>query len=322
MKLEYNILCIDDEIESLNAFKRRFAEINAKAGIIVNFHDVNAHAGARETDSVKYLERLQRDISDRFKTTITFEIILIDLHLKNGIEGHQLIDFIRHSHTIYRPVVFYSAGNPKTVAGALEQLTEAARAGGIFGKNILISHRNDIGDLLAEIAGEMHEEEHKINQVRGLLMDRVSEFEAMVIRAVASPAIWKAVPEEDREKLLDYARDGIDARLKAAARNAELLGKSGFDALQGFFSPDSRVLDTSQKTRFLKKMLTIVGLTEEATVLQEFIAEGGLNSVRNNYAHRTAEALDADHSSEKCIQIRGNARRQISNIKTVLERFP
>jgi hypothetical protein len=59
IKLEYNILCIDDEIVGLDAFKRSFAEINAKAGIIVNFHDVNAQAGARETYRVKYLERLQ-----------------------------------------------------------------------------------------------------------------------------------------------------------------------------------------------------------------------------------------------------------------------
>lgn len=321
MKLEYNILCIDDELESLVTMKTKFRELNAEAGIQVNYHDVDAHAGSREIDRDRYLYRLQGDISEKFKGR-TFEIILIDLHLKNGIEGHQLIDFIRQSHTIYRPVIFYSAGSPRTVDGALQQLNEAARSNGVLGRNILISHRDAVSDLLAGIAAEMHDEEHKINQVRGLLMDRVSELEAMVIRTVASPAIWDAVPSERRDALVNYARrDILGDRQRTATRNADAMRESTYEQLKEFFSSDNRMFDTSQKTRFLKKMLALIGMDDQAAVLQEFIVEGGLNSVRNNYAHQTAQALDGEHSKEKCIVIRGQARRHVSNIKTVMDRF-
>ncbi|AVA21299.1 hypothetical protein NXC24_CH01648 [Rhizobium sp. NXC24] len=62
-------------------------------------------------------------------------------------------------------------------------------------------------------------------------------------------------------------------------------------------------------------------MADYCSVLQRFIEAKGLNSIRNNYAHRTAEALAADHSHELCTLIRRSTREQIDNIRQILEAY-
>ncbi|MDP9759082.1 response regulator [Agrobacterium tumefaciens] len=192
MKLSYNVLCIDDRLSTLRRNKNRFSELNEEVGIEVVYQDIDAAAGPDETEKPEYLARLKQDIDAAYATKV-FDLILIDLHLNNDVEGHELIEFIRDKHSIYRPVIFYSAGqNPTGEAQARFQLEQAATKSGVYGKNVLLTPRQGIDDLLGEIAREMHKEEHKINQVRGLLMDRVSELEANIIKVLANDASWDA----------------------------------------------------------------------------------------------------------------------------------
>ncbi|MBA8903100.1 hypothetical protein [Phyllobacterium sp. P30BS-XVII] len=320
MKLKYNVLCIDDDLESLRTIKAQFSKINEAIGILVDYHDIDAKAGAREVARDDYVARMEGEINRAFSSS-TFDLIWIDLHLDIEVEGHELIKFIREHHTIYRPVIFYSAGNPATHQKAIEQLNDAAGKSGILGRNILIAPRTGMERTLGEIAKEMHREEQKVNQVRGMLMDQISELDANIIAALSNPKVWTGIKAGSEEKLLKYVReDLLEARMKSATKIYQKVEGVDFENARALIISDVKLLDVYSKARLLKEILAVSdGMEGHALVLREYLKDGGLNTVRNNYAHRTAEALEPDHSDANCIAIRNGTRAQLDNIRHILK---
>ncbi|MBY5867841.1 hypothetical protein [Rhizobium leguminosarum] len=320
MKLKYNVLCIDDDLESLRTIKAQFSKINEEIGIVVDYHDINAKAGAREVERDDYVARMESEINKAFSSS-TFELIWIDLHLDIEVEGHELIRFIREHHTIYRPVIFYSAGSPSTQQKAVEQLNDAAGKSGVLGRNILIAPRTAMERTLEEIVREMHREEQKVNQVRGMLMDQVSELDANIIEALSNPKVWSGIKAGNEAKLLKYVReDLLEARMRSATKTYEKVKGVEFEEARALIIGDVKLLDVYSKARLLKEILAVSdGMDRHALVLREYLKEGGLNAIRNNYAHRTAEALAPDHSDANCVAIRNDTRVQLENIRNILE---
>lgn len=323
MKLNYNVLCIDDDIDSLKRNKAAFTKLAGNVGIEVIYKDINADSRPRETTRDAYVQRISDDIKSAFANDSYFDIILIDLHLKNNVEGHELIQYIRDNHSIYRPVIFYSAGTPETDARAREQLTKAAIDSGVFGKNILITPRRQIDVTLASIAGEMQVEEHKIPQVRGLLMDRVSELDASIVQAVKIEALWAALSDESKVKLEQYIKSNfVEGRYKDQTKVYNDLKALDLDGIKAIVFSDAKTIDTFTKVRILKEALSLIdGMNDNADVLKQFVSADGLNAIRNHYAHKTAAQLDAEHNVDKCVMIRNESRRQLKNIGTVLSKF-
>lgn len=322
MRLNYNVLVIDDELDSLRGLQADFRALNREVGITVEYITVNAKAGARAT-SDEYVARMERDIKEAFDS-FTIDLILIDLHLDMEIEGHRLIRFIRDKHTIYRPVIFYSAGSPATQSQALSQLAEAAREHGLLGRNVLTTPRGSaMGRLLSGIASEMHREEHRVNQVRGMLMDQMSELDAKIIKALESRKIWEAMEPGSEAKLFRYIQEKIvENRFKSAGKLREKLQADDFEGSRKLLLQFLDKLDVSSRTRLLKEILSLTsGMGAHASTLSKFIATGGLNDVRNNYAHRTIEMLEADHNNESCVAIRTNTREQMANITDILKAY-
>ncbi|WP_137136010.1 hypothetical protein [Rhizobium sp. FKY42] len=320
MKLSYNVLCIDDQLASLSRNKTLFRQLNDSVGIDVVYRDINAAASPEETEKAGYLARLKGEI-DRAYAEATFDLILIDLHLHNEVEGHELIEFIRDKHSIYRPVIFYSAGeNPRSEKRAKEQLDEAATKSGVHGKNVLLTPRQGIDDLLADIATEMHKEEHKINQVRGLLMDRVSELEANIIKVLASDSGWDALGEQGQANLLVYIRKSLlKKRYDDAKKQHDAMIGMDIGQIRQRLRETPQTFDSYNRARLLKSMLEFIGgMDDQVAAMQTFIEKGGLNGIRNDYAHKTAAELDVTHNDERCIEIRRGAREQLVNIGKVL----
>ncbi|MDW9536256.1 response regulator [Sinorhizobium meliloti] len=320
MKLSYNVLCIDDQLPTLRRNKNIFRDLNDDVGIEVAYHDINAAAGPTETEKADYLARLKAEIDSAYEQT-TFDLILIDLHLNNDVEGHELIEFIRDKHSIYRPVIFYSAGqNPESEAQARAQLEEAATKSGVNGRNVLLTPRQGINALLQEIASEMHREEHKINQVRGLLMDRVSELEANIIRALTNDATWDALGGDGKKKLFDYVQKNVvTKRFKEATKLHDKMKEMDIDGIKNLVVERPQTFDAYNRARLLKSMLEFIGGMEaQVAALEHFVSAEGLNDVRNKYAHRTTADLGADHTDERCIEIRRGARDQLKSIGEVL----
>lgn len=326
MKLAYHVLCIDDKIRTLDDDKANLSLFNSNVGIETKYTDIEAVPTSRE-DEIEFLGRLELRIQEAFDEN-TYDMILIDLHMPLKVTGADLIYKIRENHTIYRPIIFYSAGEPEVDDKAIEQLKDASNKSNLTGKSVLISSRKTLFNEASSIFQEMHTEEHKVNHVRGLLMDRVSEFDASVTELVQNEKLFSLTPGEDKPRI---ARD-VKQYLKVDSDRAKLLYENikqlNFVEIMKFIEKNPKDISTYRKGYLLKDILKKIDATKGFSVIlsegidgerQDF--KGGtiknLREIRNEYGHITAENLKATHTDEKCIQIRQEARRQLKNIDDI-----
>lgn len=326
MKLSYHVLCIDDKISLLDDPKRNLSAFNDAIGIETKFWDIKALPTARE-DEIAFQSRLEDEIKKAFVEN-TYDMILVDLHMPLGVTGADLIYTIRKNHTIYRPIIFYSAGEPEVDDEAIKQLYEASRKTDLLGKSVLITSRKTLYDKAASIFSEMHAEEHKVNHVRGLLMDRVSEFDASVGELVQNEKLFSLVSGEDKPRIasdvISYLKSDLD-RSQQLYNNIKQLK---FAEILKFIEEHPKDISTYRKGYLLKDILRKIEVTKElAGILSEGIDgerpdhKGGtirnLRELRNEYGHVKADNLEATHTIEKCIHIRKEARRQLNNIADI-----
>lgn len=323
MKLSYNVLCIDDNLSSLKRVKDDFEEYNLKVGIQVIFHDINAKISPLETFE-NYRTRLIKKISDQFSASKkAFEFILIDLHLglanDENFNGSDLINIIRDSHTLYRPIIFYSAGESASHETAKEQLEEATIESNVSGRSIFIIARENLSIFLEEIAKEMHIEEHKINRVRGLLMDQVSEFDASIIEAIGKEDLWNDVQADKRDKVTKEFKDRVNSQLGKSKALFDTTENMSYEEIQAYVLANPRDVNTFTKGKVLREMLKhIRDLESYGNVLSDGInGPDSLIAIRNYYSHQIADELEKTHNVDKCKLIREESRRQVKNIKQV-----
>jgi CheY-like chemotaxis protein len=326
VKLTYNVLCLDDKISLLDDDKKNLSLFNSNVGIETKYTDIEVKIGPRD-DPENFWMNIVGKIEESF-TENTFDMILVDLHM-GALSGADIIDSIRNNHTIYRPIIFYSAGEPETDDEAIRQLNEAATETNLLGKSVLITSRKTLYNKASSIFSEMHNEEHKVNRVRGLLMDRVSEFDASVGDLVQNEDLFKLIPAgAAKTKILfdvnKYLKADLD-RAEGLYNEIKLLDVGG---LQDFIKANPIGISTYRKGYLLKAILKQVDV---AKGFSDILSEGidglirneigdevkNLREIRNEYGHITAENLEAIHTDEKCIHIRKEARRQLKNIDDI-----
>jgi CheY-like chemotaxis protein len=319
MKLTYYVLCLDDEINTLEEPKNYLSAFNNNVGIETKYTDIEVKIGPREDPDdfwMKIISKIEKAFAEN-----TYDMILVDLHMGN-LSGADIIHSIRENHTIYRPIIFYSAGDPEADEGAIKQLNEASSKSNLLGKSIFITSRNNLYNLASSILKEMHTEEHKVNRVRGLLMDRVSEFDAAVVQLVQNEQFLKLIPKGPaRNKIVTEFK----AYLKDDCTKAEVLLNQmkslDITNIPNFLKDNPKDVSTYRKGYLLKSILKQIERAKPfARILSEGIDGGqSLRELRNEYGHTTAEQLDITHTDEKCINIRQEARRQLKNIDDIHE---
>jgi len=322
MKLTYHVLCIDDKIESLDETKEYLTAFNTNVGIETKYTDIEVKIGPREEPDNFWMSIIGK-IEESFAEN-TFDMILVDLHM-GALSGADIIDSIRNDHTIYRPIIFYSAGEPEADEEAIKQLNEASKKSNLLGRSVLITSRKTLYEQASSIFKEMHREEHKINRVRGLLMDRVSEFDASVGDLVQNEKVFSLIPGDDKPKI---ARD-VKRYLKIDLDKAQLLYENikqlNFVEIMKFIEENPKDISTYRKGYLLKDILKKSDATKGfSEILSEGIDGGrpdhkggtikNLRELRNEYGHVKAENLEATHTIEKCIHIRKEAHRQLKNM--------
>ncbi|MEP0191782.1 MAG: hypothetical protein ABJP70_06040 [Erythrobacter sp.] len=326
MRLNYNVLWIDDNIDSLRAYKKALEEKNDQIGIRTKHVDVPVRMGARENPD-EHQARVSKDIEKALSDQV-FELIVVDLHMtgKNGgFDGPDIIQFIRDTQKIFRPIVFHSGGDQSLQATATEQLNERAEEKGVFGKSIFISPKDRLSNMLSDIVGEMHENEHQINQVRGTLMDCVSEIDAQIIDVMTSGEVWDQVPETSREAALKKFKSLIDSQRKKAEKQHEHVKGMSYDEVREYVLDDPKNVSTFVKTKLLRELAKkIPEIKDAGDTLSAFIAtnEGApecLNEIRNKYAHQTAVQLAANHNDDHCTHIRREAHKHTDNVISLRE---
>lgn len=327
MRLDYNILCIDDDIDTLKEPKRRLAAYNETVGINTIYKDISVRQRTREVDIEVFRSRIEKEISEAFTET-SFDLIMVDLHL-GVFQGHEIINFIREKQTMYRPIVFYSGGDPEGDNNALRQLQEALQNNGLVGKCIFVSSRGTALDRdLSGICREMHAEEHKLNATRGLLMDRTSEVDAQILRHLQAESTWQRLNEEQQEAFFkEIAKDlrKKAERVSGQAENILKLSNGDFNSLQDWFTKSEKTtvwqgMDSFSRNNIFREILRVQPELKESGEIHSryFKKSGNISSLRNDYAHQTSEEIGTAHSDERCKFIRTELRAHIDNIENIV----
>lgn len=330
MKLHYNVLCIDDKIPRLKEIKDPFDDLNHSIGIDVSYVDISTKIKPKE-DPTDFRRRITEEISKHFTPESPFfDLILVDLHFGPKVDevevfnGSNVIEIIRRTHTLYRPIVFYSSGEPETHSDAVEQLEKVAKSSEIYGMSVFTKPFDELALFVQRIAKEMHFEEHKINSVRGLLMDQVSELDANIITAIEDSTLWNSVPEANRPAVIREFKRGVQHQHTKIDKLSLETKDLEYDAVRNYVIEHNGRLDMFCKGKILREILRYIEpLKKNGEILSDAINPGekSISIIRNSYAHRTAEALNATHDVPKCKLIREETKRQIANIQMVVDRI-
>jgi CheY-like chemotaxis protein len=334
MRLDYTVLCIDDNIGTLRNTKRDLHRHNSSVGIETNFVDVPVvQAGRAEANIDTFKARIFSDIASKFEAH-QIDLVIVDLHL-GEIKGHEVIDHIRHNQTMYRPIVFYSGGEGVQVGTpeehATKQLQDGLKEAGLVGKSVFLSVRgqNLIRDLRG-ICSEMHAEEHKLNASRGLLMDRTSEIDAKVLKHLRKKGTWEFPDQDVKKKIGKAVSDEIKRQRKNALKNAcrmRELAKGGYAGFTDWIcnSDEKDVLfgiGAFSRNNLMRELLRVADETKEAgdihsTYFKPRENRPHLTGIRDAYAHQTEEQIGEDHDGEKCKYIREEVRIHLGNVAKV-----
>lgn len=323
MKLTYNVLCIDDRIDSLKDTKQYLTGVNDNVGIETKYYDIPVVPTPTEKPE-DFWERIVSQIEGAFIPDEVYDLILVDLHMPLDVSGSDVIQCIRESHSIYRPIIFYSAGEPALDEQAVQDLHKAVGDADLSGKSIFLTPRSGLTKKATQIFEQMHKEEHKINRVRGLLMDRVSELDASIVELVQNEKLLELVPKGAvRNKILTDFKKYLKEDLDKAEESYKEINRLDITAIPKFLKDNQKKVSTYRKGYLLKEMLKkIDGLKACADTLSEGIdGDTSLRILRNEYGHTTAEQLGDTHTDDKCTHIRKEARRQLKNIEDIREKL-
>jgi CheY-like chemotaxis protein len=301
MKTAYNILWIDDEPTSVDTDREDVKEYLEEFGIRADINFVEAPADG----SIK--ERLEHHLKDP-----ELDLLMVDYHM-DGLSGDQLVRLIRETDHIYLPVIFYSSST-------VSDLLDAVRAAELDG--VYIANRDLLINKVKEVVGSLLVKEQTVKQVRGLLMEGVSEIDAQFNEIFQRR--WSMLQAEHKQTVLDYLKTILAGRVKSAAKKVENFPSDA----EGFNQHITKEFLTSSYDTYTRWRLTgkILELTnqpvEDLDELKNFAempdGKKSLNGLRNDYAHISRKLLEAEHDTEKCIKIRQALRTQNANIDAIL----
>ena len=300
MKTAYNIIWVDDDPASIETDQEDVRDFLEEFGIRADINYVEAPADG------SIHEKLEHSLSDQ-----ELDLLLVDFHME-GLRGDQLVKLIRESDHVYLPVIFYSSSS---VAELLTAVHDAALDG------VYIANRDYLINKVKDVVRSLLAKEQTVKQVRGLLMEGVSEIDARFEEIFFK--VWEDCSQDNKAEVYKYLLAIISDRVKQAAKREETFpdeDQFGKHLRTEFLTSK---FDTYTRWRLTKKLLE---LTDHAPAdvarLKEFGMKEGdakpLNGLRNDYAHKTRKLLATDHSAERCIEIRRELRAQFANIDSIL----
>lgn len=302
MKTEYVILWVDDELDSVETDLENVRDFLESKGIKANIITVDPN----DDEDID----VHTQISDTLQNP-NLDLIVVDF-LMDGMDGKVLIDLIRQSDHVYLPVVFYSSVG-------LDGLMEAVKDAKLDG--VYLANRDVVSRKIETVVNSLLVKEQTSKRTRGLLMEGVSEIDANF--GTIFSKIWDLLSAEQRASLINYFYGKIEERARYTMK-----AKDSFPKIEQDFWEHIQVnfvsgaYDTMTRWKVLKKGLKLIQFNPDCCKVFDELnisREGNttLIDLRNNYAHKTREELEIEHSEELCIQIRRELRRQSDNLKSI-----
>jgi hypothetical protein len=300
MKLDYNILWVDDRIKD-----RPFQKIldETKDFLFNQYFNCNII----ETEDFNEFKKV-------FSNKNEFDIIITDYSLNDGTFGSQVIDFIRDNEHNFTEIFFYSANNNvKDIK--------------LFSNNRITFFQLTEGDYkeleseIIEVINQTIKKFQSIVAMRGMIMNEVSSLDAQMLEIVES-----YINKTEHQNVIDRVLNELISFHK------EKLEKSEKYKQNNNFSKvisEPILFSSSQRASAIEEITNSIG---EQNFINEFRTK--IIKVRNEFAHAVFvkdpdtgreyfidKKGGIDFNEDKCREIRKNINIHKKNLDNLSDKI-
>lgn len=300
MKLDYNILWVDDRI-----MERPFQKILGETKQFLS----NQYFNCKVIEAEDFNE-----FKEIFTSNKEFDIIITDYSLNDGTFGNQVIDFIRDSQHNFTEIFFYSANNNvKDIK--------------LFSNNRITFFQLTGGDYkeleveIIEVINQTIKKFQNIVAMRGMIMNEVSSLDAQMLDIVEN-----YINKSEHQKIIDRVLDEL------INFHGEKLEKSNKYKKNNTFNKvlvEPILFSSSQRASAIEEIADSLGIPN---FIQEFRTK--IIKVRNEFAHAVHvkdevsgreyfkdKKAGIDFNEDKCREIRKDInihRRNLDDLQSKL----
>ncbi len=306
MKLDYNILWVDDRIK-----ERPFQRILEQTKVFL----LDQYFKCNIIEAEDY-----NQFKEKFSSKTEFDIIITDYSLNEGTFGSQVIDFIRDSQHNFTEVFFYSANSDlKDIKlFSSNRITFFQLTGGDY---------KELENEILEVINQTIKKFQHIVSMRGMIIQETSTLDVsmsdLAVKVLKSDLVnfIEQNPTVQLEKILKGFFDNIQ-------KNALEKHTKAFSNKLSNVIKDDIIFNTGEKINIIG--LFIDELIEKGFKLDKFTDDykSSINKVRNNFAHAVLESDpdtgrqffkkgDFTFDEESCRDIRKSILKHKDNIENL-----
>jgi len=298
MKIDYNIIWVEDKIET-----KPFISIKKKIEKFLENEFFNV--------SISTAEDLD-EFKDEYQKKSSFDLIITDLNL-NESHGYEVIDFVRDEKHIFTEIFFYSANSELSDT----QLANNSRI--TFHQMDEASSYRDLENAIVSLIKLTISKFQHIVSMRGMIMHETSILDEQTYEMVSK----YITNNEDSVR-----NDLFDELISFFKRKFELSSKSKKNNNINNILKDPVLLSSTQRANVLSSIIEIKGFSN---FIDDFKNE--VITVRNQFAHAVLKEKEdgtqyfenkkdgIEFNSEYCKKIRRDLIRHkesLDNLKTNL----
>jgi len=301
MKIDYNIIWVDDKIDN-KPFKRLIERITSF--LSEQFFNVTVIV-AEDFNEFK----------ERFEQNIDFDLVITDYNL-NGSKGSEVIDFIRMDKNILTEVFFYSA---KADVDSIS-LANNSRIS-FFSLDDQTLYKSLQAKLEEVISLTIAKFQH-IVAMRGMIMHETSSLDAQMLEIIKKTIKDKKIDFSELSiQIFDALLEFFKGKIKFVQEDCK--DKNNFNRL----TKDTFVYSSKYKIDTLSEIITKLDLDDFSNDYQEEII-----SIRNKFAHAILEKEEGREffkykeegitfDEEYCKKIRKDIIKHKSNLDNLSEKL-
>lgn len=311
MKTEYNIVWVDDHIDYIRGDERDIRRYLSSKEVELKVIHIEVISKNSIIDNQDFIDGINQG---------NIDFLLIDFNMP-GLNGVTVIEYIRTVVKDYHtPIVFYSSDNTQNLPDLINVKNQDVNFDNTL-DGVFFCHRDFIRDKVINLMDSLLLREHKVNAVRGMLMEKVSEIDVSVMKAIAET--YTHVFEDSKDTVLALIRRKFNSRKKGSAKVVTDLNGEDYEHTISYILDNPRKTDNHFRAEILREILRhIDDFKTQGHVLSGFYnPKGGkpsLNCYRNMYAHQTEDELGENHSEENNLFIKAESRKHKDNIYEIL----
>lgn len=282
MKLDYNILWVDDRIKD-RAFQKILGETKEFL--------FNQYFNCKIIETEDFNE-----FREVFSNNKEFDIIITDYSLNDGTFGSQVIDFVRDSEHNFTEIFFYSAN-------------DSVKDIKLFSNNRITFFQLTGGDYkelereIMEVINQTIKKFQNIVAMRGMIMNETSSLDVEI------EDILSKIIEKGDEKIIEIIKQKF---LKTNTEFASRIVKCDVvSELLDYIGANHRVRSIIRNIDNGEIKDILSDYTKQIIEVRNQFAHAVLDSETNTFKTRNGIVFNG----EECVNIRRNINKHIKNLK-------